>query len=37
VALDLKDQLWQGIVLKEKEFRAWIKENDWSKYIDTYG
>lgn len=32
VEIDLKDQLWQGIALKEKEFRTWIKENDWSIY-----
>ena len=32
VSLDLSEQLWQGFVLKEKEFRAWIKETDWSIY-----
>lgn len=30
--LDLADQLWQGLVLKEKDFRTWIKEHDWSQY-----
>ena len=30
--LDIKDQLFQGFVLREKEFRAWVKENDWSEY-----
>ncbi|RFC54487.1 DUF2480 family protein [Brumimicrobium aurantiacum] len=29
---DLKENLWQGIALKEKDFRAFIKENDWTKY-----
>jgi hypothetical protein len=30
--IDLSSQLWQGLVLKEKEFRQWIKENDWKQY-----
>jgi hypothetical protein len=30
--IDITDQLWQGLVLKEKDFRVWIKENDWSKF-----
>lgn len=30
--IDLSFQLWQGLVLKEKDFRQWIKENDWKKY-----
>ena len=32
VGIDLATQLWQGLVLKEKDFRAWIKENDWDGY-----
>lgn len=32
VGIDLADQLWQGLVLKEKDFRAWIKSNDWDSY-----
>ncbi len=32
VVIDIKDQLWQGIALKEKDFRAFIKETDWSTY-----
>src|SRR5690606_4009961 len=32
VGLDIKDQLWQGLVLKEKDFRAYIAETDWSEY-----
>lgn len=32
VGIDLADQLWQGLVLKEKDFRAWIKSNDWDQY-----
>jgi len=34
--IDLKDQLWQGLALKEKDFREWIKQHDWSKYQDQY-
>ena len=30
--IDLSSQLWQGLVLKEKDFRLWIKENDWKQY-----
>lgn len=32
VGIDLADQLWQGLVLKEKDFRAWIKDHQWSQY-----
>lgn len=32
VEIDLKDQLWNELVLKEKEFREWIKTHDWSSY-----
>lgn len=30
--VDIAAQLWQGLVLKEKDFRAWVKEHDWSIY-----
>ena len=36
VAIDLKDILWQGIALKEKDFRDYIKQNDWSAYQDKF-
>lgn len=32
VLFDMKDQLFQGLILKEKDFRAFLKENDWSVY-----
>lgn len=32
VLLDIKDQLYQGMILKEKSFREFIKGHDWSKY-----
>lgn len=33
VAVDIADVLWQGLVLKEKDFRAWVKEHDWTTYV----
>ena len=35
VEVDIASQLWQGLVLKEKDFRAWISSNDWSQYIGS--
>ncbi len=32
VELDLASQLWQGLVLKEKDFRTWIKTENWEQY-----
>jgi hypothetical protein len=32
VAIDIADVLWQRLVLKEKDFRQWIKSNDWTNY-----
>ena len=32
VLLDIKDQLFQGLILKEKDFREFIRVNDWSQY-----
>ena len=29
---DIKDHLFQGLILKEKDFRATLKETDWSSY-----
>lgn len=34
VLVDIKDQLWQGIALKEQDFRAYITTHDWSQYLD---
>jgi len=33
---DIKDWLYQGLILKEKEFRACVKDFDWSKYQDQF-
>jgi hypothetical protein len=32
ILLDIKEQLYEGLVLREKDFRAFIKNHDWSKY-----
>jgi hypothetical protein len=34
--IDIKDQLWMELALKEKDFRDWIKTNDWEKYRNHY-
>lgn len=34
--IDLKDNLFQGLVLKEKDFRQFVKEHDWEQYKDCY-
>ncbi len=34
--LDLKQFLFKGLILKEKEFRQALKEYDWSQYQDKY-
>lgn len=36
LSLDIKDQLWQGIALKEIDFRAFILSTDWSAYANKY-
>lgn len=35
VGLDIAPQLWQGLILKEKDFRAWIKEHNWEDYAQS--
>ena len=34
--LDIKDTLFMGMVLKEKDFRNWIKEHDWNVYLSHH-
>jgi hypothetical protein len=36
VVFDMKEQLFQGLILKEKDFREFIKKEDWTKYKDKY-
>lgn len=36
VIYDIKDNLFHGLLLKEKDFRAFIKEHDWSQYQNKH-
>lgn len=36
VLFDIKDHLFQGLILREKDFREFIKNEDWNKYKDKY-
>lgn len=34
VLFDIKDNLFQGLILREKDFREFLKNHDWSVYKD---
>ena len=34
--LDIKDWLYEGLFLKEKEYRTSVLSHDWSKYENSY-
>ena len=36
VFIDIKDQLFQGIALREKDFREFISGHDWSNYAEKH-
>ncbi len=36
VVFDIKDWLFEGLLLREKEFRAHVKNHDWSLYTDSF-
>lgn len=36
VRFDLKDHLFRGLILKEKEFREALKNTDWEAYRNKY-
>ena len=36
ILVDIKDQLFQGLILKEKDFREFIQSTDWSQYADKF-
>lgn len=36
VLFDIKDWLYEGLVLREKEFRQLVKDYDWSIHQDQY-
>jgi len=36
IAFDIKEWLYEGFVLREKEFRAHVAAHDWSQYQNSY-
>src|ERR1700739_1096687 len=36
VVYDIKDNLYMGLILREKDFREFVKAHDWTQYQDKY-
>lgn len=36
MVIDIKDWLYEGFILKEKEFRNYVEEHNWQQYQDTF-
>jgi hypothetical protein len=36
ILFDIKDWLFEGLILREKEFRTHVEQHTWSQYQDTY-
>jgi hypothetical protein len=36
ILLDIKDQLFQGLVLREKDLRDFVKGHDWTQYQNKF-
>ncbi len=36
VLFDIKDWLYEGLVLREKDFRVQVEEHNWSQYDNAY-
>lgn len=34
IEIDIEERLWEGIALKEKDFREYVATHDWSQYQD---
>jgi len=34
VFIDLKENLYEGFILRERDFRSFVKSHDWSQYQD---
>ena len=36
IVIDIKDWLFEGLILREKEFRSYVSEHNWQQYQDAY-
>lgn len=36
VLFDIKDQLYEGLILKEKDFRTFVRDHAWEDYQDKF-
>ncbi|WP_338732510.1 DUF2480 family protein [Mangrovimonas cancribranchiae] len=36
IVFDIKDWLYEELILKEKDFRDYVEQHDWSQYKNTY-
>ncbi|WP_428741429.1 DUF2480 family protein [Tenacibaculum sp.] len=36
IVFDIKDWLFEGLILREKDFRESVKNHDWFQYQDSY-
>ncbi|QXV66643.1 DUF2480 family protein [Mucilaginibacter sp. 21P] len=36
VVYDIKENLFHGLILREKDFREFVKSHDWAQYQDKY-
>jgi len=36
ILFDIKNWLYEELILKEKDFRNYVKQHDWSQYQDSY-
>ncbi len=36
IVFDIKDWLYEGFVLREKEFRTFVSEHNWSQYANNF-
>lgn len=36
ILLDMKEHLFQGLILREKDFREFVKNENWSKYENKF-
>lgn len=36
MSFDISECLYEGLILREKDFREFVKNEDWSRYTDAY-